>query len=115
MKKELILDYPYEFSRLFGYLEQQARAGALKGLQFRRADIAAGRIILGVPFGLMTWGMTIEINLSSLGPALTRVRIMSRDDLPTVLIDFGKNSRNVRRVRECIEAAAPLLSQPLPR
>ena len=47
---------------------------------------------------MSSWGETITIGLTPLQPGMTRVDITSKCDMPTQIIDWGKNSNNVNAI-----------------
>lgn len=65
-------------------------------------------IAMQVPGGMMytfksgvsftSWGEKISITVYSLGPAVTKVDIMSECAMPTQIVDWGKNQTNINSI-----------------
>lgn len=58
--------------------------------------------------GLMSWGEKVEAWISH-GPRGATVQLRSACPLPTQVIDFGKNRKNVERVVEALRLLAPVV------
>jgi hypothetical protein len=57
---------------------------------------------------LMSWGETVEAWISH-GPQGAVVRLRSKCALPTQVIDWGKNRKNVERIVEALRLLVPVV------
>ena len=66
----------------------------------------------GVTF--TSWGEKITVTITALQGNTTKVDILSECGMPTQVIDFGKNQRNVNTLFECLNKHLKSNIQPLP-
>jgi hypothetical protein len=75
---------------------RSAQALNIIGGTVKSEDQSAGRIVGTVPMSWTSWGESLLVEVSGVdNDAL--VRVTSKTRLPTQVVDFGKNARNVAR------------------
>jgi hypothetical protein len=73
-------------------------AEAVPKSKLKRADEVASKVELRTKVSLKTFGEKIELELSPEGEGATRVHVSSKAIVPTTLVDYGRNQRNVNSV-----------------
>ncbi len=58
------------------------------------------RVLHGTSFS--SWGEKITVTLTALSPQSTQIHILSECGMPTQLVDWGKNNKNVNAVFDYI-------------
>ena len=93
-------------STIFGDLPQEALSNIIRETAKAVADYdrririeheGPERAVLRVCFNLSSWGERITLTLEQ-----RSIRIVSKSTLPGQIIDWGKNRRNVERIRAVI-------------
>ncbi len=54
-------------------------------------------------FNLASYGETVRVTLLATGPATTQITIHSECDMPTQIIDWGQNKKNVHMIFQHLE------------
>lgn len=100
--KQIDVIYPYDFMTTFQTVVTAAQN--MKGFSFRGVDNQNYIVHLGTRVSAMSWGERITISCMQVDNYNTAVRIKSAPVVPTTLIDFGRNSRIVRKVQAALDA-----------
>lgn len=67
-----------------------------------------GTMYGSVPFGWRSWGENVSATIG-FGPRGAVVTLHSECAMPTQLLDWGKNRKNIERVVEALRTVAPVL------
>ena len=90
---------------------EQAEAAVFQA--FTNAGLAqvrgGGGLMHGtVSVSLFSWGEDVQATIAH-GPHGAQVHLRSVCTLPTILFDFGKNSRNLTKISTALRAIAPVV------
>lgn len=94
-----------------GLPPEQAEAAlyqAFLAIGLKDAHGGAGVLQGNVGASLMSWGEKITATIAH-GPHGATVHLRSECALPTVLFDFGRNAKNLRKLTEALRGLAPVL------
>ena len=79
------------------WLAAQDALGSVAG-SIKQADRTTGQIKASVRMGLWSWGEAIELTVTPGSGSLVSVTVSSRSRMPTTLVDWGKNRKNVSTI-----------------
>lgn len=102
------VEYPFSINTVFDAIKKAI--SKIDGFETERADKLSGRITLKAGVSLMSWGENISIQLTTIAPTRTLMRIMSSPKTGAMFggaMDGGKNRRNIDKI---INAVSDILA-----
>ena len=74
----------------------------IKGLKFTRAKENEFTIELDGKISWWSWGEFVTVACRYVNDSMTTIEIVSRPKMPTTIVDYGKGSRNVKKVIDAL-------------
>lgn len=96
-------DFPFDKNTV--YEAAEAALSQLKGFTLLMGNKESGQMMLDGKITWWSWGENITVHFTELAPGSTRVEVMSKPSMPTTLVDWGKNRRNVDKILAAIGGA----------
>ena len=97
--KFLEIDYPFPVDRVHYAL--MGVANQIKGMNFK--GINNNVYVFKSKTSFWSWGENVLVTLNSLPNSHTRVSIRSTPVVPTTLVDWGKNKKNIILIKTALD------------
>lgn len=92
------VEFKFPINTVFHTIVDAAGKNQLTPYALDGADESAGRVALTSGASFSSWGEKIVIQLTDNGNGTTSAVITSASRVKTTLVDYGRNSRNVRKI-----------------